>query len=69
MEIIAKIEILQKSHTLECDFDFFKPKKFKFWILIENYITTNDTLFLTVYILLIHTCGKVELELKMCFFH
>jgi hypothetical protein len=33
----------QKSHTLECDFAIFKPKNFKFWILIENYITTNDT--------------------------
>jgi hypothetical protein len=33
----------QKSHTLECDFAIFKPKNFKFWILIENYITTNET--------------------------
>jgi hypothetical protein len=24
-------------------FAIFKPKIFKFWILIENYITTNDT--------------------------
>jgi hypothetical protein len=24
-------------------FAIFKPTNFKFWILIENYITTNDT--------------------------
>jgi hypothetical protein len=26
-----------------CIFAIFKPENFKFWILIENYITTNDT--------------------------
>jgi hypothetical protein len=42
-EIFAKMEIPQKSHTLECDFAIFEPKNLKFWILIENYITTNYT--------------------------
>jgi hypothetical protein len=41
-EIIAKIEIPQKSHTLECNFAIFKPKKFKLCILIDCK-TTNDT--------------------------
>jgi hypothetical protein len=26
-----------------CIFAIIKPKNFKFWILIENYITTNNT--------------------------
>jgi hypothetical protein len=31
------------SQSEPCIFAIFKPKNFKFWIMIENYITTNDT--------------------------
>jgi hypothetical protein len=31
------------SSSEPCSFAIFKPINFKFWILIENYITTNDT--------------------------
>jgi hypothetical protein len=45
MESIFKMAILRFHISLSepCIFAIFEPKNFKFWILIENYITTNDT--------------------------
>jgi hypothetical protein len=45
MESIFKMAILRfpSSPSEHCLFAIFKPENFKFWILIENYITTNDT--------------------------
>jgi hypothetical protein len=31
------------SPSEPCTFAIFKPTNFKFWILMKNYITTNDT--------------------------
>jgi hypothetical protein len=45
MESIFKMAILRFliSPPEPCIFAIFKLKNFKFWILIENYIITNDT--------------------------
>jgi hypothetical protein len=45
MESIFKMATFRSpiSPSEPCIFAIFKPKNFKFWILIENYITTNDT--------------------------
>jgi hypothetical protein len=37
------------SPSEPCISAIFKPKHSKFWILIENYITTNSTYFLIKY--------------------
>jgi hypothetical protein len=45
MESIFKMAILRFpiSPSEHCIFAIFKPTNFKFWILITNYITKNDT--------------------------
>jgi hypothetical protein len=45
MDSIFKMVILRFpiSPSEPCIFAIFKPKNFKFWIPIENYITTNET--------------------------
>jgi hypothetical protein len=47
MDSIIKMAILHFpiSPSEPCIFSSFKTKNFKFWILIENCITTNDTSF------------------------
>jgi hypothetical protein len=48
--------ILRFSPSEPCIIAIFKPKNFKFWILIENYITTNYTAGLSI-------SSGIELEL------
>jgi hypothetical protein len=45
MESLFKMAISRFpiSPSEPCIFAIFKLTNFKFWILIENYITTNDT--------------------------
>jgi hypothetical protein len=45
MESIFKMAILRFiiSPSEPCIFAIFKPTNFKFWILMKNYITKNDT--------------------------
>jgi hypothetical protein len=46
MELIFKMAIFRFpiSPSEPCIFAIFKAKNFKFWILIENHVTTNDKL-------------------------
>jgi hypothetical protein len=68
MKSIFKMAILRfpNSPSEPSIFAVLERTNYKFWILIGNYITTNDTSVLSVFFIILHfISSQLDIELRM----